>query len=170
VALHELDPTRCAVPVVAYAYLAATAGAVDRTIPWTAGDALESPAPHAEAFAWLLLAQAANAHGGDARQARRARTQAHAALVGLRSGPVLARLLMEQRVAEIPDFWPAALSDRERAVLRALSGPLTLREIAAELNVSHNTVKTHVRSVFRKLGAHDRAGAVARARSSSVMA
>jgi LuxR family maltose regulon positive regulatory protein len=62
----------------------------------------------------------------------------------------------------MPDLWPMALSDRERAVLRALSGPLTLREIAAELNVSHNTVKSHVRSVFRKLGAHDRAGAVTR--------
>jgi DNA-binding NarL/FixJ family response regulator len=47
-------------------------------------------------------------------------------------------------------------------VLRALSGPLTLREIAAELNLSHDTVKTHVGSVFRKLGVHDRAAAVAR--------
>jgi LuxR family maltose regulon positive regulatory protein len=169
VALHELDPTRCAAPVVAYAYLAAAAGAGHGTIPWTAGDDLEPPAPHAEAFASLLLAHAAIAHG-DARQARRARVQARAALAGLRSGPVLAALFEEQRPGALPDFWPAVLSDRERAVLRALSGPLTLREIAAELNVSHNTVKTHVRSVFRKLGAHDRAGAVARARSSGVVA
>jgi DNA-binding CsgD family transcriptional regulator len=161
VALHELDPTRCVAPVVAYAYLAATAGAGHGPIPWTAGDPLEPPAPHAEAFAWLLLAHAANAHR-EPRQARCARAQARAALAGLRSGPVLARLFEEQRSGGIPDFCPTVLSDRERAVLRALSGPLTVREIAAELNVSHNTVKTHVRSVFRKLGAHDRAGAVAR--------
>ena len=161
VALHELDPTRCVAPVVAYAYLAATAGAGHGTIPWSAGDASEPPAPHAEAFAWLLLAHAASTRG-DARQARRARAQARPALAGLPSGPALAPLLEGQRSGRTPDFLPAVLSDRERAVLRALSGPLTLREIAAELNVSHNTVKTHVRSVFRKLGAHDRAAAVAR--------
>jgi LuxR family maltose regulon positive regulatory protein len=50
-------------------------------------------------------------------------------------------------------------------VLRALCGPLTLREIADELFVSHNTVKSQVRSIFRKLGVHDRAAAVAAARS-----
>ena len=76
---------------------------------------------------------------------------------------MLAALFEEQRSGSILDVCPTALSDRERAVLRALSGPLTLREIAAELHVSHNTVKTQVRSVFRKLGAHDRADAVARA-------
>jgi LuxR family maltose regulon positive regulatory protein len=54
-------------------------------------------------------------------------------------------------------------------VLRALCGPLTLREIAAELYVSHNTVKTQVRAIFRKLDAHDRSGAVARARECGVL-
>lgn len=62
-----------------------------------------------------------------------------------------------------------ALSERERRILRALSGPLTLREIAAELYVSHNTVKTQVSSIFRKLEVHDRAAAVAAARSRSLM-
>ncbi|WP_344114060.1 helix-turn-helix transcriptional regulator [Nocardioides humi] len=61
------------------------------------------------------------------------------------------------------------LSERERRILRALSGPLTLREIAAELHVSHNTVKTQVSSIFRKLEVHDRATAVAAARSRSLM-
>ena len=162
VALHEREPARCAAPVIAYACLAATAGAGHPAIPWTAGDDLEPPAPHAEAFASLLLARAFSAQG-DARRARRARAQARGALAGLPSGPTLAALFEEQRCGGMLDLWPTALSDRERAVLRALSGPLTLREIAAELHVSHNTVKTQVRSVFRKLGAHDRAGAVARA-------
>ncbi len=162
VALHEREPTGCAAPVIAYAYLAATAGAGHGTIPWTAGDDLDPPAPQAEAFASLLLAGAFSAQG-DAQRARRARAQARGALAGLRPGPTLAALFEEQRSGGILDLWPTALSSRERAVLRALSGPLTLREIAAELHVSHNTVKTQVRSVFRKLGAHDRAGAVARA-------
>lgn len=171
-ALHEIDPTRCVAPVVAYAYLAARAGAGSRsgsgTVPSTAG-ALEPPAPHAEAFALLLLAQAAKAHG-DARLGRQTRAQARAALDGVPCGPVLGGLFEEQCSGGIPEFCPAVLSDRERAVLRALSGPLTLREIAAELNVSHNTVKTHVRSVFRKLGAHDRAAAVTRGAAAGLSA
>ena len=162
VALHEREPARSPAPVIARAYLAATSGAGHATIPWTAGDDAEPPAPHAEAFACLLLAGSFSARG-DAQRARRARAQARGALAGLPSGPTLAALFAEQGSGGILDLWPTALSDRERAVLRALSGPLTLREIAAELHVSHNTVKTQVRSVFRKLGAHDRADAVARA-------
>lgn len=64
---------------------------------------------------------------------------------------------------------PQDLSVGERRVLRALCGPLTLREIASELYVSHNTVKTQVRAVFRKLDAHDRSAAVARARECGVL-
>ncbi|QFZ72287.1 hypothetical protein GFH48_02555 [Streptomyces fagopyri] len=61
------------------------------------------------------------------------------------------------------------LSMGEQRVLRALCGSLTLREIASELYVSHNTVKTQVRAIFRKLGAHDRSEAVARARECGVL-
>ena len=64
---------------------------------------------------------------------------------------------------------PEDLSERERRVLRALCGPLTLREIAAELYVSHNTIKSQVGSIFRKLGVHDRAAAVATARLRSLV-
>lgn len=162
VALHEREPAGSPAPVIARAYLAATSGVGHANIPWTAGDDAEPPAPHAEAFACLLLTGSFSARG-DAQRARRARAQARGALAGLPPGPALAALFEEQRSGGILDLWPTALSDRERAVLRALSGPLTLREIAAELHVSHNTVKTQVRSVFRKLGAHDRADAVARA-------
>ncbi len=52
------------------------------------------------------------------------------------------------------------LTDREESVLRLLLSRLTLREIAGELYVSHNTVKTHARMVYRKLGASSRAEAV----------
>jgi len=59
-------------------------------------------------------------------------------------------------------FWE--LSERELAVLRLLAGRLSQREIAAELYVSFNTVKSHTRSIFRKLGVASRSEAVARAR------
>lgn len=54
------------------------------------------------------------------------------------------------------------LSDGERRVLRALRGDLTEREIAAELHLSHNTVRTYRRRAYRKLGVSSRRDAVAR--------
>jgi LuxR family transcriptional regulator, maltose regulon positive regulatory protein len=56
------------------------------------------------------------------------------------------------------------LSRSELRVLRYLPTNLTRPEIARELYVSINTVNTHVRNVYSKLGARDRSSAVARAR------
>jgi LuxR family maltose regulon positive regulatory protein len=56
------------------------------------------------------------------------------------------------------------LSDAELRVLRFLPSNLKTPEIAAELFVSANTVRTHVRHIYAKLDAHDRTEAVARAR------
>ncbi|MBV9382307.1 MAG: hypothetical protein JO242_16760, partial [Streptosporangiaceae bacterium] len=56
------------------------------------------------------------------------------------------------------------LTQRERMVLRLLRGTLTLGEVAQELGMSSNTIKTHTRAIYRKLGVPDRHGAVARAR------
>jgi LuxR family maltose regulon positive regulatory protein len=56
------------------------------------------------------------------------------------------------------------LSEGEVRVLRLLASDLTQREIGAELYLSINTIKSHTRSIFRKLGASSREEAVARAR------
>lgn len=48
------------------------------------------------------------------------------------------------------------LTVQERRVLRLLPRQLTNREIAAELGVATDTVKTHLRNAMAKLGAHDR--------------
>lgn len=56
------------------------------------------------------------------------------------------------------------LTEREIAVLRRLATTMTTGEIAAELCVSVNTVKTHIAAVYRKLPASGRRDAVARAR------
>jgi LuxR family maltose regulon positive regulatory protein len=62
-----------------------------------------------------------------------------------------------------PEYAVDALSERERTVLRYLATAMSYREIADELFVSVNTVKTHVKSIIRKLQATSRADAIARA-------
>ena len=56
------------------------------------------------------------------------------------------------------------LSQREREVIGHLAGMLSTAEIAAEMYISVNTVKTHLRSIYRKLSAAHRGEAVRRAR------
>ena len=55
------------------------------------------------------------------------------------------------------------LSKRELAVLHLLRSELTGPEIAAELVVSLNTVRTHTKNIFMKLGVTNRRSAVRRA-------
>ncbi|MEX5710300.1 helix-turn-helix transcriptional regulator, partial [Parafrankia sp. FMc6] len=57
------------------------------------------------------------------------------------------------------------LSERELAVLSYLPTMLTTAEIAAEMYVSVNTVKTHLKSIYRKLDVARRRDAVHRARA-----
>lgn len=56
-----------------------------------------------------------------------------------------------------------ALSKRELDVLKCLAKGMTSAQIAAELYISENTVKTHVRHILEKLEASNRAEAVSRA-------
>ena len=55
---------------------------------------------------------------------------------------------------------PADLSDREVEVLRAIARGLSNSEIATELFLSVATVKSHINTLFAKLGVRDRANAV----------
>ncbi len=56
------------------------------------------------------------------------------------------------------------LTQRELRVLRLLHGDLSERDIARELFVSHSTVHSHVRAIYRKLAVCSRAGALERGR------
>lgn len=55
------------------------------------------------------------------------------------------------------------LTEREYQVLRGISCGMTNDAIGYELHLSCDTIKTHCRRLFRKLGAHDRAHAVTQA-------
>jgi PAS domain S-box-containing protein len=55
------------------------------------------------------------------------------------------------------------LSDREREVVQLVARGETGKEIAAELGIAHETVRTHIRNAMTKLGARSRAHLVAKA-------
>ncbi|MFD0309008.1 LuxR C-terminal-related transcriptional regulator [Streptomyces sp. NPDC127119] len=95
------------------------------------------------------------AESGDPRSTHLLLDEASAALAAVPSGD-----------AGRPDLASPAglLTEREHAVLVRLQEDVPLRQIASELFVSHNTVKSHVRAVYRKLRVSSRTGAVARAR------
>ena len=84
----------------------------------------------------------------------------------IRDGEVLIDPTLAGRVAlsaarlHSGEFWPGAhlgLTQRESEVLSLLVAGLSNRAIAAKLVVSEETVKTHSRGIYRKLGVSDRA-------------
>ena len=64
-------------------------------------------------------------------------------------------------IAEIlsENFNREELTPQERKILQLVVGGNSNKEIAFDLNVSENTVKTHVKNVFEKLGVSDRTSA-----------
>jgi LuxR family transcriptional regulator, maltose regulon positive regulatory protein len=68
------------------------------------------------------------------------------------------------RADGVPDQAQVLLTESELAVLRFLPSHLTNQEIAEALFLSINTVKTHLRAAYRKLGVASRRAAIARAR------
>jgi LuxR family maltose regulon positive regulatory protein len=70
---------------------------------------------------------------------------------------------LRQAPAQAPSPLIEPLSPREAEVLRFLRGPLSMPEIARELYVSVNTIRTHVKHIYAKLDVHARSEAVARA-------
>ncbi|MED5812743.1 LuxR C-terminal-related transcriptional regulator [Mycolicibacterium sp. 050232] len=61
------------------------------------------------------------------------------------------------------DSGAAGLTPREREILAFLRTPMTMQEIADKMSISVNTLKTHQRAIYRKLGATNRREAINRA-------
>ena len=88
-------------------------------------------------------------------------------------GPLVTMWLAEEQRAEAARtrkhglFEP--LTARELTILRMLPAPGSLRELAADLYVAPSTMKTHLRAIYRKLGAESRQEAVIRAREGGLI-
>jgi LuxR family transcriptional regulator, maltose regulon positive regulatory protein len=93
---------------------------------------------------------------------------AHAALLAEILDLVSGRRPARQPDGPQPPLEP--LSNSEIRVLRYLPTHLSLPEIANELYVSRNTVRTHVRNLYAKLGTHRRAETVEHARALGLLA
>lgn len=88
----------------------------------------------------------------------------HLARIESRHGLAAGTGSSDRLAARTIDSLVDQLTERELAVLRYLPTKLSQREIASELFVSPNTVKTHCAAVYRKLGVGDRKAAVQSAR------
>jgi LuxR family maltose regulon positive regulatory protein len=166
---------------------AAMAGVVHGTLLGRRGDPAAAAAEVERGLAlgerlgaWQVIAAASLAlaevrhRQGEPAEARRLLARARGLLESLPDpGDGLGRLAQTEKTLRLrassrdpggtsAPYWE--LSERELDVLRLLPSKLSQREIAAELYVSFNTVRTHTRVIFRKLGVTSRAEAVARAR------
>ena len=115
------------------------------------------------ALQWLDYQRMARVHAGDIYDLLLA---AGFLVLGLWIG---ARVLGRRTAAPAFDGNPRALAElgispREMAVLREIAAGHSNKQIAANLHVSPNTVKTHVARLFEKLGARRRTEALRKAR------
>ena len=95
--------------------------------------------------------------GSPAAEIAQAIRQVHAGESFL-SPPIAAKLVKDMAQ---PHARRGLLSAREQGVLRLVAAGLSNRQIAATLSISERTVKFHVTAIFNKLGADNRAQAVA---------
>ena len=134
--------------------------------PGAAERALERALDLAEPDGMLLGFLLHPAPGLLERQARHG--TGHAALIAEIRSLLAGRTPAPPPAAAQPPLEP--LSDSEIRVLRYLPTNLSAREIANELYVSTNTVKTHMHHLYAKLGTHRRGEAVERARALGLLA
>lgn len=102
---------------------------------------------------------------GDSESAASVIAEARALVDSCPDPGILAeRLQVLEHPPRTPPRPGAELSERELVVLRMLNGPLSARQIGRELYLSHNTINSHTRSIYRKLGVTSRDQALRRAR------
>ena len=129
--------------------------------PWVALDTMLRLAP-----VLYDLGDQAGAAGllGEARAVLASRPDGAKAQL-IRADQLARQLASRQR----PRLLAEPLTDREEEVLRLLRGTLSLREIGQQLFLSANTIKTHARAIYRKLGVSTRQEAVERGHQMGIL-
>jgi LuxR family transcriptional regulator, maltose regulon positive regulatory protein len=127
----------------------------------------------------IMFRLAAVLHGlGDDAGAAALATEIDDALASLPEGAEAQRARLEllrhrlgagSRAQPMGGGQAQGLTNREMTVLRMLRGTMSTAEIAQELELSSNTVKTHTRAIYRKLEVSTRPAAVTRARDLGLM-
>jgi len=121
----------------------------------------------------LALAQARAARG-DRAEARATLAEARAILEAFPDAGTFPELL-ERQERELRARKPqegqldGELTERELDVLRLLCGELSTRQMAQSLYVAPSTVRTQIKSIYRKLGTSSRSGAVEEARARGLL-
>jgi len=158
-------------PALARARLAASQGdwVEARTNAVIAVDRARRGAGQVEVAAALVTSALAERCSGEVEGAGRLLGEVRSALRECPDpGPVLtAWIATEKRAWQVLDRASGIgkLTDRERAILALLPSSRSQREIAGALFVTPNTLKTHLRAIYRKLGVASRTEAVTRARA-----
>lgn len=82
---------------------------------------------------------------------------------------VAGQIIDRMRRGTPPNGRPAGLNASQLAILRLISRGHSNREIAADVHLSENTVKTHIQEIFRKLGVRNRVEAAILAGKSGLL-
>jgi LuxR family maltose regulon positive regulatory protein len=151
----------------------AARGRVDEALAWLEqGASVLRSVGHPRAVANALIHEAAALQrAGRGKAAAVAIAEAQAAVDSCADpGNLPARLAAFQRPVPVRrETREAALSDRELVILRMLGGRLSERDIGRELYLSHNTIHSHTKSIYRKLGVSSRSGALDSAREKGLI-
>jgi LuxR family maltose regulon positive regulatory protein len=139
--------------------LAAIQLVLSNAIPF---DAFQINLIAAEAYLQLGDHRAASVHARTASS--RLEAFGDAGIFEERLNEVQKALASAGKAIDAPGSEPEPLTDRELQILAMLPSDLLLRDIGSRLYVSRNTAKSHVASVYRKLGVTSRTAAIARAR------
>jgi LuxR family maltose regulon positive regulatory protein len=167
--LLSMAPTALGSALAAHGELAEAEAELERGLELTSRLGNGLPRAHA-----LLALAPVRAERGNRVGARRLLVEARSIIGPARDPGVLAARLeeLERRLSTrarrgiSPDDLP---TESELRVLRLLASGLSQREIGNELFLSSNTIKSHARSLYRKLGVSSRDEAVARARELGVI-
>jgi len=104
-----------------------------------------------------------NLEGAQLRSMLEAVERGEAAIAPSTAARIIEEFIRRERSPDRPPPGPDRLTERELEVLRLVTAGLRNKEIAAELGISENTTKYHLRNILEKLHAQSRTEVAARA-------